>query len=536
MRQLTAGNLLKQSNVLAQVGAYGRTPLRLSQGFPARLWRSLSICLTAFIVLVACSSPASNVETHSALSTPDPRFGVVETYHAPDQATQAGVGWTRLIFYWSELERTGPDDWNAFHEPLDRIDAEIKGGREVVGMLQHTPAWATDGQPDIGVPRGLYLPVDDPGNLWAGFVRKVVKTYQGRITRWIIWNEPDIAPDVYGTQWAGTPADYYQLVKVAWLAAHEADPNVKIHLGGLTYWHDQAYLSKFLAAAQADPTAASHGDYFDVVSAHIYFKPETTETILGSIRDAMHKANIDKPIWINETNAPPFDDPTHPWINPVFPDTQSMQAAFLMQEFALGLVDGAQRIAVYKWIDQPPPQPGFDPYGLLRENGDPRPALAAFQVITRTYAGATSARDAETEKIHAVTLVRGSQTTRVLWSRLDDSVIVAVPALAGSAQVFDQTGAVREARPLLGRYILTLGPATCPQGFGCYIGGPPLALLEGAADRPAGEVIALTRTTLLRAGIGAGVCVLIGLALIIVLRRRSQGLNLKQGNHEVGSS
>ena len=70
----------------------------------------------------------------------------------------------------------------------------------------------------IGVPRGLYLPIDDPNNLWAAFVRKVVKRYAGRIDHWIIWNEPDIEPPDDGIQWGGTVADYYQLVKVAYQA------------------------------------------------------------------------------------------------------------------------------------------------------------------------------------------------------------------------------------------------------------------------------------------------------------------------------
>src|SRR5574341_1365429 len=364
----------------------------------------------AGLILFAIGGQPSQVEPQDD-TPPDPRFGAVETYHTPEIADEVGVGWTRIIFYWSEIERAGPDDWNWFHAPLDRIDREIAGGREVVGMVVHTPAWATDGLPGAGVPRGLYLPPDDPHNLWAAFFRDLVTAYQGRITHWIIWNEPDIPLDVYGAQWQGTTEDYYQLVRVAYLVANEVDPDIQIHLGALTYWHNPDYLREFLTVASADPTAADNGYYFDAVSAHIYFKPETTGEIIGSLRDALRDFGLERPIWITETNAPPDDDPTHPWDEPLFPVTMDMQASYLIQQFALALVEGVQRIEVYKWIDQPPPPPGYDVYGLLRPDSDPRPAFFAFEVIIRHFSATTGGLQMEQPEMQEVILSRGDLTT-----------------------------------------------------------------------------------------------------------------------------
>ena len=39
------------------------------------------------------------------------RFGVIESTQSPDEADSLGVGWTRLIFHWAELQPDGPDDW-----------------------------------------------------------------------------------------------------------------------------------------------------------------------------------------------------------------------------------------------------------------------------------------------------------------------------------------------------------------------------------------------------------------------------------------
>ncbi len=438
------------------------------------------VALAAVAACLAALVAAAPIQAQDEPPPPDPRFGAVETYHTPAAADASRVGWTRIIFYWSELKKDGPDEWNWFHAPLHRIDREIEGGREIVGLLKDTPAFATDGIRGAGVPRGLYLPVDDPGNLWAGFVREVVSAYEGRVHRWIIWNEPDIPLDTFGAQWAGSTEDYYQLVKVAYLAAREVDPAAQIHLGGLTYWHNPNYLREFLTVASQDPTAAEHGYYFDVVSVHVYFKPETTPEIVGAVRGTLAEFGLDKPIWINETNAPPYDDPAQPWAAPDFRVTQDMQAAFLLQEFALALASGVERVSVYKWIDEPPLRPGFEPYGLLRTERTARPAYHAFRAITTHYAGTVGALHLEQPALQQVILARGEQTTRVLWARTSQGLTVAVPALAGEGVLVDQMGKETPVRAQAGRYVLALEGAPCEADAECLMGGPPLLLVEQA--------------------------------------------------------
>lgn len=422
------------------------------------------------------------IDIEQASTASDPRFGLVETYHEPDIADELGVGWTRILFYWSELEREGPDDWNEFHAPIPVLEREIAGGREVVGLLAHTPAWATDGIPGAGVPRGLYLSPDDPDNLWAGFVRETLTRYNGLVSRWIIWNEPDIALDTYGAQWQGTTEDYYQLVKTAYIVAHEVNPDAQIHLGGLTFWHNPTYLREFLAVASADPTAIENDYYFDVVSLHIYFKPETTPEIVNAIRMMLAERGLeDKPIWINETNAPPYDDPTQPWIEPVYRVTQQMQASFLLQQFALALALDAERIAVYKLVDEPPLQPGFEPYGLLRHDRTPRPAYEAFRVILKHYAHTEAGSHITASELQTVILDRGEQVTRVFWARRPYLTLAITPALSDSALRVNQTGLERAIRPVFGSYFLWLQAAPCPRGQECLMGGPPILLIEQVA-------------------------------------------------------
>lgn len=447
-----------------------------------RLASTLMVSVCCAVVISLASSPTDA----AGAAPPDPvppawQFGAVETYHEPELADVSGVGWTRIIFYWSELERKGPDDWNEFHAPFDRIDREIAGGREVVGLLQSTPAWATDGIPFAGVPKGLYLSHDNPNNTWASFVREVVSRYEGRINRWIIWNEPDIPLGTYGAQWEGSIADYYQLLKVAYLAAHEANPDVIIHLGGFTYWHNPEYLSQLLTVASNDPTAAANNYYFDIVSLHIYFKPETTLDIVASEKQVLESFGLEKPIWINETNAPPYNDPMHEWHEPVFEITMEMQASFVLQQFALALSAEVERIALYKWADQPPLSPGFEPFGAIRTDGSPRPVLDTYQVVTRFYADTSRAVRYERPEMFQVVLYRPEHITRVLWARSPAPLVVGIPVLSDTMVAVDQSGQPVPITQDKGHYVLNLSGAPCEPDRECLMGGKPVVVIEKVA-------------------------------------------------------
>jgi cell division septation protein DedD len=336
------------------------------------------------------------------------------------------------------------------------------------------------------VPLGLYLPIDDPGNLWATFVRTIVRRYAGRIDHWIVWNEPDIAPGEYGVQWEGSVADFVQLTKVAYLVARQENPNVVIHFAGLTYWHDVVngrplYLQRYLDAAREDPDAAAHNYFFDAISLHIYFTTDSVYDITAEFAALLRRNGLSQPIWINETNAPPFDDPLNPWTIPDWKVTLDQQAGFIVQAFAQGLAAGAERVAVYKLIDFPPYPLGYEPYGLVRADGVRRPAYEAMRAVVGHFAGVRSAQMDRTAARSIVTLDRGGQTTRVLWARGKNRVAVSLPALAPQALLVSHLGETQTITPTDGVYRLTLPGALCADPLhGCAVGGAPLILVEDA--------------------------------------------------------
>ncbi|MBI5052902.1 MAG: hypothetical protein HZB52_06505 [Chloroflexi bacterium] len=412
---------------------------------------------------------------------PDPRFGAVESYYAPHIAKQANIGWDRMIINWFARQPNGDHQWNVPPEEKERIAAAEKDGREIVALLMNTPHWATDGKPAVGVPRGLYLAVDNPGNLWANFVRRIVKEYKGRITHWIIWNEPDIALEDFGAQFEGTVEDYYQLVKVAYLVAKETDPDAVIHLGGMTYWHDLArgrppYLQRFLDVALKDDTAIKNNFYFDVFTTHIYFRTETVADIIRFYKQMMWQYGINKSIWLNETNAAPYDDPRFP-ANPLVRVTMNQQAAFIIQATALALAAGAERIAIYKLFDETASAPGYESYGLYRNDESPRPAAHAYRAVTTHFARTQSAYIFTQYDYHLVTLNRQDGITRVAWSRIGRETKINL-YLGATAKLYDHLG--RELPTQQNGYTtLTLPAGECEMGYGiCDVGGAPLIVVE----------------------------------------------------------
>src|SRR5581483_2288063 len=114
-------------------------------------------------------------------------------------------------FKWSNIEQARGTYSYAAYDPI--VNAAQGAGMSVVGLLDGTPYWASSTVTATGtqVPANLYLPWDDPSNYWGAFVYAAAQHYRGHIAVWEIWNEPD---QYNNASWAGSEADYYQLLKV----------------------------------------------------------------------------------------------------------------------------------------------------------------------------------------------------------------------------------------------------------------------------------------------------------------------------------
>jgi hypothetical protein len=422
--------------------------------------RWFRLALTA--VLLA-SIPA----TVAYAEPPDPRFGVVEAYAAPDAATALGAGWTRVTFEWNRIQPNSPDEWYIVPLSDEALNNERAQGRLVVGLLITTPGWATDLSLGPGVPEGLYLPPDDPQNHWANFVRTIVTRYAGRIDHWTIWNEPEIPASSPDMTWGGSIKDFIQLLRTAYIVAKQANPNAVIHLPAITHWHNEHWFGEFLDALVADPDAAAHNYYFVVATLHLYHEPEKIYDITVHYYRLMHDRGIYKPFWLAETNA---------YLSRVSEDEQ---AFFIIQTFALEIAAGVERIAVYKMADtETDAAADPQPFGLVRMDGSRRPAFTACQVAILHLAGFRGGKWERRDEIALVTVDRGKRTTTVVWARTPESQTAIIPARTTRATLVDVWGTSRDIYPDHGYYFVDLPGANCAAG--CQVGGSPFMLIEEA--------------------------------------------------------
>jgi len=418
---------------------------------------------------------------------PDPRFGVVDAYVNSAAATEAGAGYTRITFRWDVIQPGGVDDWKPANVPDPFIDAELAAGREVVAVLMGTPAWATADGSDSpkAVPDMSY---------WERFVRRMAQQYQGRIRHWIIWNQPDVSDVNHpGNTWTGSEEDYYRLLKTAYQTIKGVDPTLQVHVAGLTYFWDQEhgqrqYLERLLDLVVADPEAAANGYFFDAVVYHLYFDPRQTLEVTGEVQGMLGARGVmAKEIWINQTNAPPSEDPGGAVdAAPGFRVTLEEQSAFVIQEYALAFGGGANRVAFYKLRDDDGDQRSLEAYGLLRADDSRRPAFDAYQVVTTYLRDFRAVGWQRLDDVYAVTFDRGGTTTTVLWTMNRAPTRLTINAIAPQATLVDELGNTTALDASGGTYTLDLPGAICTEETNCFIGGAPRLLVEvgSPADRP----------------------------------------------------
>ncbi|MBI4492875.1 MAG: hypothetical protein HY690_08800 [Chloroflexi bacterium] len=480
---------------------------------------------TALIAVALLGGGALPTFAQTAPPARDIRFGIAEGHKSP-LSKQVNIGWERLTFGWSAIQPGGPNDWRAdFAFTPQMLQNELASGVQVVGLLQFTPPWAqanpADGQ--RSVPRNLNLPWDHQDNYWGQFTRRMAKHYAGRINQWVVWNEPEIRNEDPGGgsswTWGGGPAEYYQLLKVAYRNIKAGNPNATVTFAGTSYWLDQnagrqQFFRRVLDVAAGDPEAAANGFFFDVASFNIYRAPDDLYRIYFEMKDTMRTYGLDKPLWITETNAMPYDpsvpcaDRYHPTKNPSNVPLD-VQADYTIQGLALSLAAGWDRVEWYQMVDSNTCNESAI-WGLARDDGTLRPAFQAFKTAVNYFAGfnriafkplgrwderwAPWPRSKQSYypnwQVYQVVMDRGSQRVTVLWNSDASPLRVRIPSVGTSARLVNKAGQETPLTPVANWLVVDLKPASArgpfdPDGY-FYIGGEPLIIVqEGVpADSP----------------------------------------------------
>lgn len=291
-------------------------------------------------------------------------------------AGQAGIGWIHFEIHYSHVNPAP----GVFRYEESGYDAQVRKVREqglqILAMLGFSADWNTTApdNPPPGLDRWDYPPRDY--RAFAEYVFQTVSRYKNDIKYWEVWNEPDL-PGF----WAGTPAQYAELLAVTYDAVKRADPQAKVCLGGLSLGGsrvDPDFLTKILS----DPRYPA-ARYFDVISFHVFGSPDFREEAsrrMNYIRNALAQAGAaDKPIWI--TSAGYSSDPSEQ----KDPNYQGLegQAQWLRDQIPYLLGLGAEKVLWFNLYDRPDME-GFRYYGLMDNQGNPKPAYFAYKELIQS--------------------------------------------------------------------------------------------------------------------------------------------------------
>jgi len=457
-----------------------------------------------------------------------------------------GAGWNRFPLYWYRVQPT-PDsfDWAQYD---DLIREDLRNGLRINAILIGVPEFYQDGD----IPQGIREPVfsdgsDIPGdgktinpnNPWAGYVYATVNRYKpggdfarqynlGRgqgVRIWEIWNEPD-----HEAFWRGSIRDYARLLKVAYIAAKEADPNSVVMFGGLLYSTDVNWLAQVLAIYQGDSQREQFNWFMDVVAVHSYSNPWRSGWLVRFSRETLRAYGLERPIWLNESGIAVWDDYPGPvWMakqpeQRVRRATLQQQAWYFIQSTAFAWAEGADVVFFHQLYDdcgdQPagtdfPPHRGElcggadlcwgDAFGIYRNPqgsicygqhpfaGSPRPIADAYRLLADVFGREPFVADdiqIIDEHVRAISFLRPQRSERliVLWNRTLEPRTVEIEAIGGSGRLYalDRTLDIRADDD--GFYRIQLQPAIedaypdPPPGASSAIGGPPLILLESTLE------------------------------------------------------
>ncbi len=486
-----------------------------------------------------------------------------------DNGKATGATWNRWPLYWYDIETSdGVFDWGSQDIAVEN---DLQQGFRLNAILLGTPAFYTTsvtalsqlprpvpGRPlsidavNAATPQGVYSAVFsdgsdvlaegkqiNPENRWARFVYTAVSRYkpsgtlaqangwpagQG-VSHWELWNEPDLS-----SFWDGTTADYARLLQVGYLAAKLADSNAKIIFGGLANESTNlSFYSDVMTIYDADPNAVSFDYYHDIFATHNYLYAWRSWYHVWRADNTLASRNLNKPIWLNESGVPVWDEYPGPVCESTSPfrASRSEQADFIFQSALYATYAGAENIFFFQLYDDcgnqpggtnftpvssctgdPLLDPGGDAFGLFSNvsdpavsgcywehpnGGSPRPGFTAFQLLTAYFTDVVPLwrqRPGSGDPVNGpqewLAFYQPATQSRILglWARFgsEETAVIPTTNANGTALLIWPDGITQTLTATNGLFTLTLPAATNQNAIWdptLYpIGGRPALLIE----------------------------------------------------------
>lgn len=293
----------------------------------------------------------------------------------------AGVGTSRLSISPTSVQPsgTGPMQWGEYDPIFEQLaERGIRVLPMLLGDTERTDELVATGLP--GWKDSVAAVVDRYGSggaFWRKFSAEHPGVDQLPPTAWQVWNEQNSRGF-----WKSSLEDYASLLDVSAEAIRTEDSSTKVMLGGM-YSYTRVNADDFLRALYEVPGAA---DDFDVVASHPYAK--NNYGIATQIEDLRREMELhgdeDKGLWITEAGwgSVPVDDPTYSHLTL----TEPGQAEALDASFRMYLENRAEwrlrGVVWFSWRDGATPVCSWCQHtGLLRNDGSPKPSLAAYMAF-----------------------------------------------------------------------------------------------------------------------------------------------------------
>lgn len=321
--------------------------------------RALRAALTGCALLLPCFSSASPIamQDHGVCAKPQ---GTSAWQDYCDQLIASGVKWVRISPEWGSIETAKGIYDTAYLARLDNIvDYLHDHDVNIVWILCYTATWASS-QPSADKPT-RYKPADWAD--WEDYVAFIVGRYDGKITHWEAWNEPD------AHFWKDSVSDYLTLLQKSYTGIKAVNSNNVVLIGGLADSHGIGSFFDQLMGLGAK-------NYFDIVNYHAYGDFTHHVALHQGTRDVMQKHGIpSRPIWITETGYTTNGDPA----------LEAMKADMVDQVHYGNLCwSDIQRTFWYAYSDTPastPADPFHENFGLTDSSLVPHKSLRHYQAL-----------------------------------------------------------------------------------------------------------------------------------------------------------
>jgi hypothetical protein len=303
-----------------------------------------------------------------------------------------GVEATRVIFSWNLAQEQQGQTSYVYTDPM--VENAARHGIEPLPVVTYAPRWARVQPSELGSAPSDY-------QAYADYLKLLIARYgpggqfwtdhpdvpYRPIRTWQIWNEP-------GVQYQWSPQDnwpqkYAELLKLAYATVKQADPGAKVVLAGLANasWEELDALYE---------QGGVKGN-FDVVAVHYYARIASQFLeVTKRLRASMDKHGDKRvPIWWTEAGASASKDKISSPGNEHFQTTDEGLAKQLTKTYKLFVryrnKFKIQRVYWYTWASSYSTSGGvFDFSGMNVFDGQsvsPKPSLAAYRKIARTYEG-----------------------------------------------------------------------------------------------------------------------------------------------------